>query len=43
MPWYGKTVTLFRQQGGNTDWAPVIEEVASSFKDLLLTTAVEAA
>jgi len=34
MPWYGKTVTLFRQAGGSVDWAPVIEEVANSLKEI---------
>jgi len=34
MPWYGQTVTLFRQAGGSVDWAPVIEEVASNLKEL---------
>jgi hypothetical protein len=36
LPWYGKTVTLFRQAQDNTDWTPVIEEVASNLDDLLL-------
>lgn len=43
MPWYGKTVTLFRQQNGNTDWEPVVEEVAEAFTGLLLTAEEKAA
>lgn len=35
MPWYGKTVTLFRQEHGVTTWEPVIEEVASSLGELI--------
>jgi len=35
MPWYGKTVTLFRQQNGNIAWEPVIEEVATNLRELL--------
>ena len=34
MPWYGKTITLFRQATGSTDWKPVIAEVASSLDTL---------
>lgn len=35
MPWYGRTVTLFRQQPGTTTWEPVVEEVAENLKTLL--------
>lgn len=35
MPWYGKTVTLFRQAMGSTDWTPVIDEVASALGELI--------
>lgn len=35
LPWYGKTVTLFRQQPDTVDWTPVIAEVASNLSDLL--------
>jgi hypothetical protein len=34
MPWYGKTVTLFRQQHGSVEWEPVIEEVAENLKGM---------
>lgn len=35
MPWYGKTVTLFRQSPGSVDWEPVINEVAASLTKLI--------
>jgi ADP-heptose:LPS heptosyltransferase len=35
MPWYGKTVTLFRQGQGSVAWEPVIEEVAGALNNLL--------
>lgn len=35
IPWYGKTVTLFRQQPDTVDWTPVVAEVASELKSLL--------
>lgn len=35
MPWYGKTITLFRQVPGSIDWNPVVSEVADNLKDLL--------
>lgn len=36
MPWYGKTVTLFRQNPDNTtDWTPVVAEVSERVQDLL--------
>lgn len=35
MPWYGKSVTLFRQEQGSVDWKPVIEEVAEQLKGIL--------
>lgn len=35
MPWYGRTVTLFRQAHGSTDWTPVVEEVSSKLQDLI--------
>lgn len=34
IPWYGKTVTLFRQAPETTDWKPVIEDVAASLQTL---------
>jgi tetratricopeptide (TPR) repeat protein len=36
LPWYGKSVTLFRQQPDTTDWTPVIDEVAVNLDDLLI-------
>lgn len=35
MPWYGHTVSLYRQAKDTFDWTPVIEEVAKDFSDLL--------
>jgi hypothetical protein len=35
LPWYGDTITLFRQQPDSTDWTPVIEEVSTHLADLL--------
>lgn len=35
MPWYGRTVTLFRQQRNSVDWEPVIEEVATNLAQLI--------
>lgn len=35
MPWYGKAVTLFRQQPDSTDWTPVVEEVSNSLAAML--------
>lgn len=35
MPWYGKTVTLFRQGTGSTEWSPVINEVTEQLNNLL--------
>lgn len=35
MPWYGQTVTLFRQNQGTVAWEPVIEEVADQLAGLL--------
>lgn len=37
MPWYGKSVTLFRQAPGSVEWQPVIDEVAGALKSLLET------
>lgn len=34
MPWYGKSVTLFRQRPESTDWTPVIAEVAEALADM---------
>lgn len=34
MPWY-KSVTLFRQEEGSTDWTPVIEEVREAVKSIV--------
>ena len=38
MPWYGKIVTLFRQEPNTTDWQPVIEEVSFNLADLIEAT-----
>lgn len=35
MPWYGRTVTLFRQQPDSIDWKPVITEVAAKLQELI--------
>jgi tetratricopeptide repeat protein len=35
MPWYGKTVTLFRQASDSTDWTPVVAEVSDRLNDML--------
>lgn len=35
MPWYGRTVTLFRQQPDTFDWTPVVAEVAERLQDLI--------
>lgn len=35
MPWYGKTVTLYRQAPESVDWTPVIAEVANDLSELL--------
>lgn len=35
MPWYGKTVTLFRQASGSVAWEPVVAEVSESLKELV--------
>jgi len=35
MPWYGKTVTLFRQAPDTVEWAPVVNEIAASFAEML--------
>lgn len=35
MPWYGKTVTLFRQKTGSVEWNPVVDEVAENLKILI--------
>lgn len=35
MPWYGKTVTLFRQVHGTTEWEPVVTEVADKLSELI--------
>ncbi|HEX7766507.1 MAG TPA: tetratricopeptide repeat-containing glycosyltransferase family protein [Nitrospira sp.] len=41
MPWYGRTVTLFRQAPETTDWTPVVAEVSESFNDLVGATHVQ--
>jgi len=38
MPWYGRTVTLFRQQPNTIEWEPVVAEVLENLKDLLGAT-----
>lgn len=35
MPWYGRTVTLFRQSPESTKWEPVVAEVAAQLTELL--------
>lgn len=35
MPWYGNTITLFRQKPNTVEWPPVVEEVSSALNDLL--------
>jgi len=35
MPWYGKTVTLFRQKPNAIEWAPVVEEVTGNLTGML--------
>jgi tetratricopeptide (TPR) repeat protein len=35
MPWYGKTVTLFRQSPDSIDWTPVVEEVSESLQSMI--------
>lgn len=35
MPWYGRSVTLFRQEQGTTDWKPVVAEVSEQLKTLI--------
>jgi tetratricopeptide (TPR) repeat protein len=35
MPWYGRTVTLFRQEQGSTDWTPVVAEVSAKLQELI--------
>jgi tetratricopeptide (TPR) repeat protein len=37
MPWYGQTVTLFRQRPDSIDWTPVVQEVAENLAGLLST------
>jgi len=37
LPWYGHT-TLFRQAEGSIEWQPVIDEVASSLRELMGAT-----
>ena len=39
MPWYGKTVTLFRQAEITTDWTPVVTEVSEALSELLTAKA----
>lgn len=35
MPWYGNSITLFRQAPDTFDWEPVIAEVADKVRELL--------
>lgn len=35
MPWYGKTVSLFRQATGSVAWEPVVEDVAHNLRELI--------
>lgn len=34
MPWYGQTVTLFRQQPDTVEWEPVVNEVAAALTEM---------
>ena len=38
MPWYGRTVTLFRQLPRTVEWEPVVEEVRGNLVELLGAT-----
>lgn len=35
MPWYGKTITLFRQASDTVAWEPVVEEVAAALTEMV--------
>lgn len=35
MPWYGQTVTLFRQKPDTIEWEPVVAEVADNLRSML--------
>lgn len=35
MPWYGRTVTLFRQSPNSVDWTPVVDEVSTKLAELI--------
>jgi hypothetical protein len=35
LPWYGKAVTLFRQESDSTNWTPVVADVAENLNGLL--------
>lgn len=35
LPWYGKSVTLFRQEPDSVDWSPVVDEVSRNLSELL--------
>lgn len=35
MPWYGKSVVLFRQAPGNVDWTPVVSDVSDALSESL--------
>ena len=35
MPWYGRSVTLFRQSPSTTDWTPAIAEVSEALQTLI--------
>lgn len=41
MPWYGKTVRLFRQAHGTTDWGPVVDDVAAALTEKLKLEVVD--
>jgi len=35
MPWYGETVTLFRQKPDTVSWGPVISEISDALSEML--------
>lgn len=35
MPWYGKTILLFRQEERSTDWTPVVADASEALKSLM--------
>lgn len=35
MPWYGRTVRLFRQKHGTVEWEPVVDQVALALESMI--------